>query len=130
MVFTPNKIYKFMTLAPTVLGGSFTMMKAEGIISAKLAIKNGADIHDINNKLTAIIPGLPENANDNTYVLFENEDKETVIFALEWLDLNTVEVVESINIRLDLPNCDTSDLDIIRNAILELGYNDIKIYRY
>ena len=129
MNFKIKKVYKFTTRAPSILGETYELMKVKSMMSSDEAVKY-RDVHQTNNKLLPLIPGLPENADDNTYVLFEKEDGSKIVFAMEWIDENTIEEVSSINIRIDIPNHDSSDLTIIKRALLELGYNDINVYTY
>lgn len=129
MSFLINKIYKFNTLAPSVLGETYDLMKVKSIMSAEVAVKH-RDIHSLNKELHPVIPGLSNNANDNTYILFETKNGTSVVFAVEWLNINTVELVTSTNIRIDIPDGSVADMEVIKLTLLELGYNNIKIYEY
>jgi len=127
--FDVKKKYKFRTLAPVILGEEFNMMLLKGIIDPDTAYIY-RDIYTLNTKLSSVINGLPVNANDSTYLLFENTDGEKVVFSRDWIDLDSVLVVDSANIRIDLPNYDTDDLEVIKNTLLEMGYSNINVYTY
>jgi len=121
-----NKTYNFTTLAPAILGSEFQLMKVKAILTATEAVKY-RDILTLHNTLTPVITGLPVSINDCTYYLFENSEKELVLLALEYIDYNSILEVESTNIRIEIFNTTSDDVSIIRNRLLELGYNTLKI---
>ena len=127
--FELNKIYNFNTLAPAVLGTSFTNMKVKGIMSASEAMKN-RDIYTLHNNLLTTITGLPTNVNDLTFILFTNLDGVDTMLALEYIDTFTVVLVSTTNIRIDVLNTTTNDVSILRTRLLELGYTNINITTY
>ena len=130
MIYKINKLYKFATLAPSILGASYTMMKLKALLSADEAIKNNFDPHNMNKKLLGMIGGLPSNANDLTYLLFENTDGKELLIAAEWIDETSVTIVERTNIMITIPDKDTDDLIIIKRALLDLGYKDLDVISY
>lgn len=131
MEFKNREVYKFNTLAPSILNTTYDLMKVKSISTIDIVGRfSKVNLYDLNSKLVNVIPGLSNNAADNTYVLFENSDKEEIVLAKEWIDSNTIEVVSSTNIRVDIPNKSTADIDVIKRALLDLGYKDLKIYTY
>ncbi len=129
MKFNINSVYKFNTLAPSILGEEYTLMKVKSIMSSEEAIKF-RDVHMLNKQLLTLIPGLSSNANDNAYVLFENNDGMKVLFANEWINQDSIEVVVNINVRIDIADIDNSDMIIMKTALLELGYKNLVMYTY
>jgi len=129
-MFETKKVYKFSTLAPSILGGEFTMMKVITSETIASEVLQYGDMHGLNSKLVPLIPGLSSNANDNTYVVFETETGERVALAYEWIDDATIELIEGVNIRIDVSNASTADVTIIKNALKELGYLNLNIYPY
>jgi len=124
--FELNKVYNFNTLAPNILGASFTNMKVKGIMTATEAMKY-RDIYTLHNNLLTTISGLPTNINDLTFVLFSNLDGTDLVLANEYIDTFTVVVVNTTNIRIDVLNTTTNDISILRTRLLELGYSNINI---
>lgn len=121
MNFSIKKIYNFDTLAPTILNNHYKNMKVIGIVDSTEAVKY-ADILTLHNKISSIIPSIPKNVKDLTYILFENTDGKHVLMAYEYIELSSITEVKSINIVIKISNALTSDVAIIRKALTELGY--------
>lgn len=121
MNFSIKKIYNFDTLAPTILNNHYKNMKVIGIVDSTEAVKY-ADILTLHNKISNIIPSIPKNVKDLTYILFENTDGKHVLMAYEYIELSSITEVKSINIVIKISNALTSDVAIIRKALTELGY--------
>lgn len=129
--FKTKKKYNFNTLAPQILGDRYTLMEVVLITTVEEIVKYGFhNIIDTNTKLLNVIPGLNSNANDNNYIIFKNADGEKTVLAEEWIDINTVAMVDTVNIRIDIPNKSTVDVDVIKTILKEHGYNGINVYTY
>lgn len=129
MDFRINKIYNFNTLASNILGGAYSEMCVKAMLSAQEAIKY-RDITTLHESMINEIPGIPTNPSDCTFILFESKDCESVVLAIEYIDLKTVAEASTLNIRIELPNLTISDNNIIRGVLLELGYSDFNITTY
>ena len=127
--FKIGRVYNFNTAAPAILGDAHKHMKVKNIMDADSAVQY-RDVHMTNNRLIGTISGLPTNANDNTYVLFEDVDKNKILFAIEWIESDSIEEVVSVNIRIDIPNKSSADVMVVKNALKELGYYDTQVYTY
>lgn len=121
-----NKLYNFNTLAPTIFGSSYSNMKVKGILTSEEAVKY-RDINTLHTTVKPLIPNLPINVADCTYILFENIDNIRTLLALEYIDINTLVEVSSTNVRVEIYNTTTMDLSVIKARLLELGYNNISI---
>jgi len=126
MAFELNKIYTFDTLAPAILGSTFTNMKVKGIMAATEAMKY-VDVYTLHNNLLNSITGLPANVNDNTFLLLENPDGVTTVLAVEYIDPLNITLVTTTNIRIDVLNTTVSDIAILKTRLLELGYSNLNI---
>ena len=124
--FSINNNFDFTTLSPSVLGGSYKMMKVTGMLTAAEAVKY-RDIHTIHNQLKPFIAGLPVNATDGTYILFKTKDDVSVLLGLDWIDQTTINRVTTTNIRIEVMDGTNLDIGILRSAILGLGYTNINI---
>lgn len=125
-IFTFNGTYNFSTLAPTILGNSFTNQKVIGILTAKQAYKI-KDVYTLHNSLVGVIPNLPASADDCTFILFEDSLGNEIVMANEYIDQNSISSISTVNIRIDILNAVTSDIPIIRTRLLELGYTNAQI---
>lgn len=129
--FRVKKKYNFNTLAPQILGDRYTLMEAILTTTVEEIVKYGFhNVVDTNTKLVNVIPGLSNNANDNNYVIFRNSNGEKIVLAEEWIDSNSIMMVEDVNIRIDLPNKSTADLEIIKTLLKEHGFGGLNVYTY
>lgn len=126
MDFKLKHTYNFNTLAPSILGEKYTLMKVKAILDASEAVKY-TDISTLHTTLKPIITGLPEHVNDLTFVLFQNSDGEESVYAMEYIDSTTLEEVTAVNVRVEVMDITTSDLNIIKTKLLELGYANITL---
>lgn len=129
MSFRINKTYNFNTLAPSALGGTYTNMCVKSIMSAQEAVKY-RDIVTLHANMVVAIPGIPTNPSDCSFVLFETSDGEKIVLAVEYIDVQTITEVTTLNIRIELPNLTITDNNIIRERLLELGYTNFNITTY
>jgi len=129
MAFELDKVYNFTSLAPALLGGSYTNLKVAGILKAKQA-KEYRDIYTLHEQLIGVIPTLPNNINDLTYILFTTPTGEYVVLANEYIDQFTVVVVTTINVKVEIPDTTTNMLAIIRTRLTELGIVNFNITTY
>lgn len=124
-----NKSYNFTTLAPVILGANYTNMKVIAILNSKEAIKY-RDIKTLHDLVSKTITSLPKSTVDLTYYLFENENNEKLVFALEYIEPTSIVQVQTVNIRIDVKNTTTEDLALLRKYLVEVGYNNFDIYTY
>lgn len=124
--FALRKTYNFITLAPTILGERYNLMKVKSIMDYSEA-KTYNDIVTEFETLKPIITTLPDNVMDLTFILFEDVNKDTKLMALEYINLDTVQEVKAIDIRVEILGVSTEDISIVKNRLLELGYDNIKV---
>ena len=129
MAFELDKVYNFTTLAPSILGGSYTTQKVIGIIKAKQA-KQYRDIYTLHEQLIGVIPSLPANINDLTYILLEDSLGELMVIANEYVDLFSIFLVTTVNIRVEIPDTNTATLNVIRTRLAELGILNFNVTTY
>lgn len=125
--FKLNKTYKFTTLVPAILGETYTNMKVKAILTASEAVKY-RDIITLHNQLKTKITALPTSVDDYSgFILFVNSSGEQVLLADEYIDTYSVVEIKSITIQLTIAGCDSTDVNIIRTRLLELGYSNMVI---
>ena len=124
--FELKKTYNFNTLAPAVLGEKYTLMKVKSIMDYSEAVLQ-KDITTEYETLKPIILTLPDNVMDLTFILFEDMNKELKLVALEYINLTTIVEVKAVDIRIDVLGVSTSDINIIKTRLIELGYTNITV---
>ena len=126
MEFSLNKIYNFSTLMPSVLGTSFKSMKVKGVLTSQEAVKY-RDIATLHATVLPMLSGLAKRIEQLSYILFENIDGEQLLLAYEYIDISSIVEVKTINIRVDIFDTNTEDINILRTRLVELGYKNIDI---
>ena len=126
MAFEINKVYNFQTLAPTVLGNTYKGMKVKGIITADEAVKR-RDIHTLHAALLPVISNLPLNVNDCTYLLLTSIDGSEIVLATEYIETVSIELVTTVNIRLEVFDATTGDIATLTEGMRTLGHNNVKV---
>jgi len=126
MAFISKNIYKFETLAPTILGANYNNLEVVATATSEIASKY-IDVYQINNQLVPIINNLPSDPTLLNYVIFKNTDSEYIVLAEEWIDTSTVVLVQTTNIAIKIFDSDISDINIAKNALSEVGFKNIEI---
>lgn len=125
--FEIDKVYTFNTRAPALLGAQVTRATLKGIIDYSVAVTFiNVDLHH-----RKIYPALPQGTvNDPkkfTYLLFKTESGELTVFAYEWIDDTSIEVVDSTTLTVTLPGVSNSDANKIRDALNLIGFTNFTI---
>lgn len=120
-----NKRYNFITIAPAILGASFTNMKAISIMTYKEALKKA----DITTTHKQIEKSLPQElrVTDLTYVLFEDMNGKELVMPLEYMVKDSLVPVTTLTILVELPDRNTEDIATLSLALTELGFFNAKI---
>lgn len=120
-----NKRYNFITIAPAILGASFTNMKAISIMTYKEALKK-ADITTIHKQVEKSLP-QELRVTDLTYVLFEDMNGKELVMPLEYMVKDSLVPVTTLTILVELPDRNTEDIATLSLALTELGFFNAKI---
>ena len=120
-----NKRYNFITIAPAILGASFTNMKAISIMTYKEALKKA----DITTTHKQVEKSLPQElrVTDLTYVLFEDMNGKELVMPLEYIVKDSLVPVTTLTILVELPDRNTEDIATLSLALTELGFFNAKI---
>lgn len=124
MNFKLNKLYNFTTIAPEILGGSYTNMKVVGIVTSEEARKF-RDIYTLHEQMKRSLD-QDLSVTDLTYIVFESGNRKEV-FALEYIMLQSIVEVKKIKIVIEIPDANTEDIAILQEKLTELGYYNCKI---
>jgi len=128
MLFELKKTYNFNTISTSVLELSYKNMKVLAYLGFDQAIKYSGVFNDVVTIREQLVTetGKPLlDAKDATYVLFEDEYGDQVLLAEDWIDTDSIQLVQSINLKLIIKNITTSDTAIILDTLRALGYNNI-----
>ncbi len=122
-----NTTYNFETLAPAILGDKIRNAKLTSIVDYSMAIK----LFNPNSQHANVYPhlpsGTPRDLTKYIYYVFKTQNNETRIFAREWINLNTVEVVNGTTVRVDVFNVSAQDVSNIRQLLLSAGYSTLNL---
>ena len=110
-----NKRYNFITIAPAILGASFTNMKAISIMTYKEALKKA----DITTTHKQVEKSLPQElrVTDLTYVLFEDMNGKELVMPLEYMVKDSLVPVTTLTILVELPDRNTEDIATLSLAL-------------
>lgn len=124
MDFKLKRLYKFNTIAPTVLGNAFANMQLVGMLTYEEASKE-IDVLNIHNNIRTVVSNttLPINASSCTFLKFISLDGNISIFAMEYL-IN-VEEVSTQKLIITVNNYTSNDYTVIRDTLLRYGYDNI-----
>jgi hypothetical protein len=128
--FALNTTYNFDTRAPALLGASKRGLKVKGIFDHEQASLYG----EMAVKHAAIYPylpiGTPKDYTKYTYLLFVSEAGDKQVMALEWINLDTVQVVSIRNLRITVSDVSPGDELAIRQSLAALNFSKFSIEEY
>lgn len=129
MSFELKKSYNFSTLAPTQLGGDYSNMKVKAILTSDNAVTY-RDVSTLHQTIKSVISNLPDSISDLTYILFEDLDKNTLVLPIEYIQQDSILEVETVNVRIDIPDISSDDITTLKVRLQEIGFNNFKISTY
>lgn len=125
--FDIDKVYTFNTRAPALLGAQVTRATLKGIIDYSVAV-TFINVDLQHRKIyPALPPGTVNDPKKFTYLLFKTESGELTVFAYEWIDDTSIEVVDSTTLTVTLPGVSNSDANKIRDALNLIGFTNFTI---
>ena len=122
--FKAGSVYTFTTINANILGGTFEKVKLSGIVdynTAKLLNPN------LDSVQASVFPYLPPSASKKhtsyQYYIFQKQTSGVIVFALEWINADTVteNSVEYLDIRISGAN--PSDMATIKNILGLSGWS-------
>ncbi|EPU3828933.1 phage DNA polymerase-associated SH3 family protein [Campylobacter coli] len=127
--FVINKTYKFETLAPSILGASYTNMKLLEVKVGKQVTEY--DIATRHKHLRPTIPNLPVDPSNMLFYKFQDlNSKQYIVMPMEYIHTDSIEEIQTNNLQIRIPNITTDDIEIIRQTLAELGYTNCEISHY
>lgn len=127
MNFRIGNVYNFHTKAASVLGLIVTNVTLKSIVDYETALA----IDNITSKYRVIYPllpnGTPDNPKDCVYYVFKSFDGQTLVYADQWIDENSIEQVDSIDLEIIINNITHNDITRVRDVLNALGFTDYGI---
>lgn len=125
MNFKLKKTYSFATKLPSLLNLQYNQQKVKGILTHDQAVRY-TDITSLHTSAIGLLPSLPANVTDLTYILFESVDKKQTVMAYEYIEESTIKEVTSVTLAVTIENIDTEDTSLIVGKLRELGYTQLR----
>lgn len=127
--FEIKKSYSFSTLSPEILGENYTNLLVTGIFTVEDALRYYSDIYNRHTTLKNIIPGLPD-ITDCSFIVFKDSTGNKSVLALEYIDIVSIKVVTTTNLRITLTNTSNESASILSLRLKELGYTNFNIEEF
>ena len=129
MLFNLKKTYNFNTISTSVLDFSYKNLTVISYLGFDQAIKYSGIFNDVVTIREQLVvetskPLLP--AKDAIYVLFKDMYDNEILLAEDWIDSNSIQLVQDIVYNLTIKDITTSDTAIILDTLRALGYNNIE----
>jgi len=128
MLFELKKTYNFNTVSMSVLDFSYKNLTVLSYLGFDQAIKYSGVYNDVVTIREQLIVETSKSfieSKDAIYVLFKSSDGTEVLLAEDWVDADSIELVQDISLALTIKDITTSDTAIIMDTLRALGYNDI-----
>lgn len=128
MLFELKKTYNFNTVSMSVLDFSYKNLTVLSYLGFDQAIKYSGVYNDVVTIREQLIVETSKSfieSKDAIYVLFKSGDGTEVLLAEDWIDADSIELVQDISLALTIKDITTSDTAIIMDTLRALGYNDI-----
>ena len=121
MNFEIGNKYNFTTISTTVLSQFYKNMEVVAIVQFEVAIMF-SDVITVYDNINAELNKIAGDPKTATYILFKNSDGEKIVLSLDWVDPDSLELVEEIKLSLTISGISNLDIPVIKNVITSLGY--------
>lgn len=120
-----TKLYNFTPLGTSLLGGERKNMRLTDIVGIRKAMLV-SDVVSLNKSLESLIDGLSVRADDNTYLIFRDQNDIESVFAYEWIDAGTISEVTSFTGHFYVYNMSDGDLVAIKALLKSAGFTSVE----
>lgn len=127
MVYVIASHYSFNTLAPGILGSKYNNLLLVAQANYQLAIRHAPVSLRHKQILPILPPGTPSDPRTLSYLIFEDQNKETKVFATVWIDEPTVVKSDTGRISILIRNVNVGELTNISDTLRSIGLNDFDI---
>jgi len=130
MVFDLFNIYNFETISNTILKPEYKDLKVVGFGGFRQALKYSGVMNDVTTIREQLVMETGINlikATDAKYIMFEDKYGNELVLAEDWINLDTVTLVTSVDLNIKITNITSDDTPIILNTLRAMGYENIEI---
>ncbi len=125
--FTVGNTYSFTTLAPGVLGASYTNAKVIGIVNYSVAVSI-TNVDYLQKVVYPLLPaGSPSNYEDYNYIIFSTSNNSKLVLAEAWINQNSINLVTGTQIDISIFNTSLSQVSALQKQLSAMGFNDFTI---
>lgn len=125
--FETKKVYTFTLYPSYVFDTDFKNITALGVVDYEIASKY-ADIYPLHAQVYPSLPnGTPNDPKAYNYLLLKTTAGNTLAIGIPWIKESTIVLVESRTIQVLVGGVSASDIQSIRNALVQNGYNQLEI---
>lgn len=125
--FEIKKTYNFELYPSSILGNNFQRVTVLGIIDRETA----ETFTNITTKHPLVFPylpsGTPNDPDDYTYLKIRHESGIITAIAVEWIQPQTIELVENIDAMVRINNFSPSQISLLREVLVANGFTDFNI---
>lgn len=119
--------YSFAVIPTIVLNGDYSSVYVLGVIDFETASKY-ADVQALHvNVYPYLDPTTPNDATAYSYLLFKTPNGITSALGLPWIREETIVLKEARTIRVTIGDASTPDVQRVRDALVQNGFNNLKI---
>jgi len=130
MLFDLFQTYNFETISNTVLKPKYEKLKVVGFGGFRQAVKYSGvfnDVATVRAQLMVETGVTLIDANKAKYIMFEDQYGNELVLAEDWVKPDTILMIDSIDLNLNIPNVTTDDITLILNTLRAMGYNKAKV---
>lgn len=125
--FETNLVYSFDIHPRAYFDTDFNNVRVLGTVGSEIASKY-ADIYALHAQVYTTLPyGTPNDPTAFNYLLIRTSTGSTTIVGIPWIKENTITLIESRTMLVTIDNISASDINKVRNALVQNGFNSIAI---
>ena len=125
--FQIGSSYSFTTLAPGVLGASYTNAKVLGIVDYNVAVSI-TNVNYLQKVVYPLLPaGSPSNYEDYNYIIFSTSNNSKLVLATTWINENSIQLITGTNITVNIANGSLSIIPLLQQQLTAMGLTDFNI---
>jgi hypothetical protein len=125
--FEIKGVYNFDVYPTAILGDDFDNVTILAILDYETALQT-ADIPAIHTNVFPYLPsGIPDDPSQYDYVRIRTASGSATILGIPWINLDTLELVESRRMTVKIEGVSSSDVERVRIALVQNGFNNLEI---
>ncbi len=125
--FQLKNVYNFEVYPSPSLGTGFQNVTVLAILDYETALQS-ADIPAMHVNVYPHLPaGTPDDPSQYDYIRIRTQNGATTILGIPWINLDTLELRQSMSMTVTIEDVGSVDLERVRLALVQNGYNNIKL---